>query len=241
MTNDRSRRLWILCVFFGVGVIAFGVWFGGVIPNRTCSGALPAGVSALLTYQLARTPADIEAVFGTAGDPCRAAMVAAMDRANTVDLAGFIATYGAFLAFFFLAFRQMDAGLVARIGLLAVVAAAGFDVLETSTQLRITAELPGSATALTVLAIGSTGKYLGLSVVCLCAGLAMIARGKIIGRIAGLACIAGGVMIIVGLVAVPARAALGVGNMLAWLVMLLYAAAASGQRARGLANSYRVW
>ena len=229
MTDARSRRLWILCGLFGVGVILFVVWFGGVIPNRTCSGALPAGVSALLVYQLACTPADIEAVFGAAGDPCRAAMIAAMDRANTVDLAGFIATYGAFLAFFFLAFRQMGAGLVARIGLLAVVAAVAFDVLETSTQLRITAELPGSAAALTLLAIGSRGKFLGLGVVCLCAGVAMFARGKSIGRIAGMACIAGGVMVVAGLAAAPLRAALSAGNALAWLVMLLYTAAAAAR------------
>jgi hypothetical protein len=231
MTNDGSRRLWVLCVLFGVGVIAFIVWFSGVIPNRTCSGALPAGVSALLSYQLSRTPADIEAVFGTAGDPCRAAMVAAMDRANTADLAGFIATYGTFLTFFFLAFRQMGARLVASIGLFAVVAAVGFDVLETATQLRITAELPGSAAALTLLAIGSRGKFLALGVVCLCAGVAMFARGKIVGRIAGTACITGGVMVVAGLAAAPARAALSAGNALAWLVMLLYAAVASARRA----------
>ncbi len=230
MTNDRSRRHWILCVLFGVGVIAFVVWFGGVIPTTTCSGALPAGGSALLAYQLSRTPADIEAVFGIAGDPCRAAMIAAMDRANTVDLAGFIATYGAFLAFFFLALRQMRGGVVARIGLAAVVAALAFDVLETSTQLRITAELPGSAAALTFLTIGSTGKFLALAVVCLCAGVAMFARGSIAGRIAGTACIAGGVMVVAGLAAAPARAALSAGNALAWLVMLLYAAVASVRR-----------
>jgi hypothetical protein len=127
MTKDRSRRLWML---FGGGVIAFAVWFGGVIPATTCSGARPAGGSALLAYQLSRTPADIEAVFGGAGDPCRAAMIAAMDRANAVDLAGFIATYGAFLAFFFLALGQM--GAVARAGLAAVGTALACDVLETS-------------------------------------------------------------------------------------------------------------
>jgi hypothetical protein len=84
MANDRSRLFWRLCVLCGAGVIAFAVWFGGVIPTRTCSGPLPAGVSALLVYQLSRTPADIEGVFGRAGDPCRAAMIAAMDRANMV-------------------------------------------------------------------------------------------------------------------------------------------------------------
>jgi hypothetical protein len=107
-------------------------------------------VSALLAYQLSRTPADIEAVFGAAGDPCRAGMITAMDRANTVDLVGFIPTYSAFLACFFLALMRAGAGVVARVGLAAVVATLGFDVLETSTQSHITRALPGSA-AITIL------------------------------------------------------------------------------------------
>ena len=192
MTAERSRLFWILCLLCGAGVIAFAVWFSGVIPTRTCSGPLPAGVSALLVYQLALTPSDIEAVFGPAGDPCRTTMIAAMDRANTVDLVGFIATYSAFLACFFLALLRSGAGVVARVGLVAVGAALVCDVLETSTQLHITAALPGSAASLTLLAIGSRGKYLALAVTSICAGIAMITRGKIVARLAGTACLAGG-------------------------------------------------
>jgi len=231
MGDNGSRRLWALCTLFGAGVIAFIVWFSGVIPDRTCTGGgLPPGVSSLLMYQLARTPAEIEAVFGAAGDPCRATMIAAMDRANTVDLVGFIATYGAFLAFFFAALAQTGAGIVARCGLVAVATAVGFDVLETSTQLHITTALPGSTAALTALTIGSRGKYLALAVVCLCAGIAMFARGKIAGRIAGAACIAGGVMVLAGLVASSALPALSAGNALAWVVMLVYVATAVVRR-----------
>ncbi|MBI4518973.1 MAG: hypothetical protein HY699_24545 [Deltaproteobacteria bacterium] len=214
-------------MLFGAGVVGFVMWFGSVIPNRTCTGPLPPGVSALLAYQLSRTPADIEAVFGTPADPCRAGMIAAMDRANTVDLAGFIATYSVYLACFFLALRRAGTGAVAGTGLAAVLVAAVFDVLETSTQLRITGELPGGSTALALLAIGSAGKFLGLAVVCLCAGVAMYARGKSVGRIAGAACIAGAVMVVAGLVSAPARAALSAGNAIAWVVMLLYAAQAA--------------
>ena len=226
MTNERARLFWILCLFFGAGVIAFAVWFSGVIPTRTCSGPLPAGVSALLAYQLSLTAADIEAVFGPAGDPCRATMIAVMDRANTVDLIGFIATYSAFLACFVLALMRAGVGIVARVGLAAVVAAFVFDVVETSTQLHITAALPGGALSLTLLAIGSRGKYIALAVTSICAGLAMIGRGKIVGRLAGLACLAGGLLVVVGLLHAPARAGLLAGGTLAWLVILLYAAAA---------------
>lgn len=230
MTDDRSRWFWMLCVLFGMGVIAFAVWFSGIIPAQTCTGPLPAGVSSLLAYQLSRTPADIEAVFGAADDPCRAGMIAALDRANTVDLIGFIATYGAFLAFFFLALQRAGAGRVARFGLIAAIIAVGFDVLETSTQLRITADLPGSAAALRLLAISSTGKYLALAAVCVCAGLALIAWRSPFARIAGAACIAGGIMVVAGLLSAPARGVLAAGNALAWLAMFISAAVASARR-----------
>jgi hypothetical protein len=215
----------MLCVLFAAGVIGFAVWFGGAIPAAICGEPLPAGVSSLLAFQLARTPADIEQIFGAAGSPCRAGMVAAMDSVNTVDLVGFIATYGAFLVCFFLALRR--SGAAARIGLLAAVAAVGFDVLETSTQLHITGQLPGSAASLTLLAMGSRGKWLALAIVCACAGLALLGRGTLLGRIVGAACIAGAVMVVVGLAVVPARAVLATGNALAWLAMFVYAVIAS--------------
>jgi len=232
MTSDRSRPYWMLCSAFGAGVVAFILWFATVIPTRTCSGPLPAGTSALLEYQLSRTPADIEAVFGPAGDPCREVMVGAMDRANTVDLVGFIATYCAFLACFFVALLRARGGAAARIGLAAVAVALAGDVLETSTQIHLTAALPGSAGALGLLAIGSRGKYLALAVVDACAGVGMAARGRIVGRLAGIVCIAGGVAVVAGLVHAPARPALSAGNAVAWLLILVYAMAASVRRSQ---------
>jgi hypothetical protein len=232
MPDGTSRRLWILCVLCGAGVLAFASWFGGVIPTKTCTGPLPAGVSALVVYQLARTPAEIEAVFGAADDPCRPEMIAAIDRANTVDLAGFIATYGAFLACFFLALRQTAVDTLARAGVAAVGATVLFDALETSTQLYITGQLPGSAPSLLLLTIASRGKFLGLAAIAACAGVAMVARGKFIGRLAGAACILGGILVVFGLVSEANRAALGLGNAIAWLVMLLHAIQAAVRRAQ---------
>jgi hypothetical protein len=231
MTESPSRKFWILSVLFGVGVIAFAVWFGGVIPAESCTGPLPGGVSSLLAYQLARTPADIEAVFGPAGNPCRETMIAAMDRANTVDLIGFIATYSAFLACFFVAVLRSGVGTVARAGIVAVAAAFVFDVLETATQLHITGSLPGTSTSLALLALGSTGKYIALAVVAACAGVTMIARGGVIGRLAGVVCVVGGALVVVGFVYTPALPALGAGNAVAWIVVLLYAAAGIWKKA----------
>src|SRR5262249_48019587 len=137
-STASPRPLWAMTVLFALATIALGVWFSRVVPATGCAGPPPPGVAALLAVQMARPPADMEAVFGRDGDPCRAGMVAALDRANTVDLYGFIWTYGAYVLFFFLAMARAGGGAAARLGLVAIAAAVGFDVLETATQLRLT-------------------------------------------------------------------------------------------------------
>jgi len=96
-------------------------------------------------------------------------------------------------------------------------------VLETATQLRLTGELPGTASALQALAIGSTGKYIALSIVTLCAGVAMVTRGGICGTLAGVACIAGSGVAFVGLLQPSSRGLLTTGTAIGWVVMLVYA------------------
>jgi len=227
MPTNRTRRAWLLCVVFGVAVAAVFAWFAAVIPTQTCSGRQPRGTSAFLAYQLARTTADIEAVFGPEGDPCRAAMVAALNLANTVDLVAFIAIYSGFAASFFLALKRSGSEGIARIGFVAVVFTLVCDVLETSMQLYITSSLPGSVTSLVFLTIGNTGKLLGLGIVGVCAGAAMLARGGLLGRLTGAACFVGALMVVVGLNYFPAQPGISVGTTLLWLAMWLYAAMAA--------------
>jgi hypothetical protein len=224
-TTATARPLWVLSALLGLATLGLIVWFAGVIPETGCAAPARPGVNALGAFQMARTRADIEAVFGAEGDPCRPGMIAALDRANRMDLYVFIATYGAFLATFLLAMTRSGGGTVAGAGLLMLGAGLGFDVLETATQLRLTGELPGSEGALTTLAIGSAGKFTILALVALCAGVAMLVRGGLTGRLAGLGCLAGGVLALVGLTNEPARALLALGNGIAWLLMLVYAVA----------------
>ena len=230
MASGPARLFWILCFVFGVGVMGLAAWFAGITPSQACRGQLAPGTSPFLAFQLARTIDDIEAVFGRAGDPCRTGMVAALDLANKVDLIAFIGMYSGFLACFFLALRRPGFGL-AGVGLVATAVACLSDVLETSTQLYITSYLPGPVTSLVFLAIGSTGKFLGIAVAAVCAGAAMLVRGGILGRLAGAACVAGGLMVTLGLNYAPARPALRAGIVIAWLVMSLYAAVAAMRRA----------
>jgi len=227
MPTSRMRRAWLLCVVFGVAVAAVFAWFAAVIPTQTCTGRQPRGTSAFLAYQLARTTADVEAIFGPEGDPCRAAMVASLNLANTMDLVAFIAIYSGFAACFFLALKRSGSEGIARIGFVAVVFTLVCDVLETSMQLYITSSLPGSVTSLVFLTIGNTGKLLGLGIVGVCAGAAMLARGGLLGRLTGAACFVGALMVVIGLNYFPAQPGISVGTTLLWLAMWLYAAMAA--------------
>ncbi len=239
MATDRTRRAWLLCVVFGVGVAALLAWFTTVVPTQTCTGRQPRGTSAFLAYQLARTTADIEAVFGQQDDPCRATMVAALNLINKVDLVAFIAVYSGFFASFFLALRRSGFAGIARIGFVAVVFTLVCDVLETSIQLYITSSLPGSVTSLVFLTIGDTGKFLGLGIVGVCVGAAMLVRGGLLGRVAGAACFVGALMVVVGLNYFPAQPGIPAGETLVWLATWLYAvvAAVRGAPAAGQAFS----
>jgi hypothetical protein len=154
-------------------------------------------------------------------------MIVALDLANKVDLIAFIATYNGFLACFFLALIRSGSVGIPRIGLVAVVAAFVFNVVQTSIQLYITASLPGSVLSLVLLTISSTGKFLGIALAGACAGVVMLARGGIPSRLAGAACVAGAFMVVVGLNYFPSRSALPAGVTITWLVMLFYAAAAA--------------
>lgn len=230
--SDRARSWWIACVLAGLGVIALAAWLLGVIPAATCSGPLPPGLSSLIAFQLARTPADVEHVFGPAGDPCRPGMIAALDAADRVDLLAFIPAYTLFLATALIALARSGAGTVARLGLFALAAAAAFDVVETSVQLYLTGHLPGGPVALTLLAVGSTGKYVMLALVAVCAGLALLGHRTVSARLAATACLVGAALVLFGAVAASARAALGGGNFLAWVAVFLYAIPAA-VRGRG--------
>jgi hypothetical protein len=205
----------------GLATLVFTAWFVRTIPESGCVGPPVPGVTSLLAYQLATTPADVERVFGADGDPCRAGMVDVLRRANTVDLFGFIPTYGIFLGAFLIALAREGGRRAGSIGLMLLIAGLACDVLETSTQLRIARALPGDAASLTALAIGSRGKFGLLAAVSLYAGVAVAARRGVMSRVVGVGCVAGAAVTIAGLFAAPALLTMGTG--VAWLLMFVYA------------------
>jgi len=227
MAVDSPRRYWVLSVVFGMAAVALVAWLAAVMPRQNCSGAQLWWNPPLLAFQLSRSTGDIEAVFGQADDICRARMVDALDLANKLDVIAVIAAYTGFLGCFFLALRRHGYTVLAQTGLIAVVAAFVFGVLEAALRLHIMQSLPGTVTSIVLLTIGDTGRYLAFAIAGACAGIGMLARAGMLGRLAGIVCVVGAVMVALGLNYFPARPALLIGLAIVSLVVLLYAAGAA--------------
>ena len=152
----QASRLWArLTAATGVLTLAITATFQ-MLPEVIAAGAcwVP---NKVLAFELARTPAQMLAVFG--GDACRLPIATAMDAVNTLDVWGYIPSYTAFgiCAAIYLGGQVRQPLVLAAIGV-ALVALAG-DYLETLTLLQITQDLDGSADLLARSSLGAWIKF----------------------------------------------------------------------------------
>jgi hypothetical protein len=188
-TDSPSRRqdalLWTATALAGLAYIALMLWLGAILPAESCSPAQSAG-SSFWAFQAAKTPEDIWAIFGTQPSPCRTSLLAAMDRVNSIDLYAYVPSYGLMLLGFLVASRHPKRSIVFWLGLAAIAVTVLGDVVETSAQLSITAEISSqqgptaptlSAQSFMLLAAGNTAKTNGLPFVYLALALLWFGRG----------------------------------------------------------------
>ena len=153
-------KVWpIATIGVGLATLAIAVGFSYLPEVRAVYGDGAFG-PALGAFQRAETAADLAAVFGDPADP---RIIAAMHAGNTLDLYDFIPAYTTFL----IVAAAMLAGSIRKpIVLLSIVpalAAAGADIVETWTQLRMTADWD-NAPSLLPLAPWCWAKYFSLAV-----------------------------------------------------------------------------
>jgi hypothetical protein len=122
----------------GLLVVAISIVLLRVLPNRMHE--LPGGMlTPVLALELARTPTEVERMFGT--DPERAHFALRMRRGTWIDFA-LLAAYGSFLAG--VAYELSRTGSrSAKAGVLLALGAAGFDVAENVQLLDVIANLGG--------------------------------------------------------------------------------------------------
>ncbi len=162
-----GARIWpLLAIVSGLATLGVFVAFN-LLPAVSAAYAPGTLSDAVSAFQRAETMADIAAVFG---DPPRAAIVAAQDSVNTLDLYAFIPAYTLFLV----AGAAMLAGGVrqpmAWLAIAPALVGAGADIVETLQQLRLTADWNNSAEQLPI-APAHWAKYAALG----CNGLGVAA------------------------------------------------------------------
>jgi len=172
-----SRAAHRISLIAGLGIAALSAW-SAMQPALVVCGGLAKSYAPVIAFELARSVADLQAIFGPAAGACRAALAARMDALTWADSLVFIPVYGAFLIFFFLGLRSQDRGL-ARAGLAIVVAALAADYVENICLLHLSAN-PDVASSWLALLPWATGiKWMALAIAGAIGGFIVAQRGRI--------------------------------------------------------------
>ena len=141
MTDASGLRLWAtLTAVAGVATLGVVVWFQS-LPEVKAALEVCEKKDALLWFEVARTQADLDAVFGPIDGPCRPKLITAMDAVNTIDVWAFIPAYTAFVSF---AAMFLSGGVLRPFAWAAIAfafLALGTDYVETMNLLAYTPEL----------------------------------------------------------------------------------------------------
>lgn len=215
------RKYWIVVVVLGLGIIALAGPVLGAFPE-TAHTPTPGYGAPIYAFEMAKTPADLIAVFGPEDDPLRPERIAQMDRGNLWDFP-FMATYSLFMALFFYAAwkgsNQKMWLVFAGIGLLAGCA----DAIENMILLNLTSNL-AEAPNIQWLGIMVWTKFLAIMVCISAAGAHLIKQRSILWKALGICSLLGGLTIFAGFLSPTEYGYLiGNGTTLGWVAMLLFA------------------
>jgi hypothetical protein len=220
----------------GLLVLALTLFSATQAPVKPC-GNLPQNYAPIIAFELARSAADLEAIFGTQ-DPCRSEVVERMDAINLVDVLVYIPVYGAFMAFFFLGMRARHASLGTLGFRIAIIAALG-DFAENACLMNLTPRLDATSAWFTLLPWATGIKWLGLGAAAAIAAAIYVksAGARLWNSLAALLC-AAAFLSTLAAIAVPAKFGplVGLGVGLSWLAYLFTSGAASLRPVAGAAE-----
>jgi hypothetical protein len=171
-----------------VGVITLGVavWLTLVFPREM--GPLPSGIKTpIIAFELARSTAEVETMFGPVGSSERVAWTRAMDAGNQQDVV-FLVVYGLFFLFFSRGLVELG-GRSAGFGRVIALMPSVMDAIENMQLLAITQKVAAYdkdyASELSSLALFTWAKWIGIALIFASWVPALWARGKI-GRVTAL-------------------------------------------------------
>jgi hypothetical protein len=229
MISSRTAFRISLASGFGILVLAAFSIAGGTPP--VCGGLAP-NYAPIIAFELARSVADLHAIFGDHAGVCRSVIAAQMDSANKLDSVVFIPLYGSFLAFFFLG-QHARAPARARAGVWLTIIACVADQIENMCLFHLSANPDAASPWLIRLFYATETKWVLLGIAGACGGAILWNSGRWVARLAIIPSAIGAVVTFVSIwnpsVAGPYMSlAISCG----WIVFLLADVAASfGKRA----------
>lgn len=153
-----TPRTWSWAAFvLGAATLVLFVVFAMLPAMRAAAECLPAG--SVVQFELARSVADLVAIFGPADSACRPLAVAGMDAVNTLDVWAFIPTYTLFCMASAMYVARGEPRLLAFCAIAAAAGAAAGDYVETTALLQITQRLDDPGALLQQLQIGAWSKF----------------------------------------------------------------------------------
>lgn len=214
------RTAWRLSVL--AGLIAFACsWGFGRIPGLTACGPVVGGGGPIFAFELARTPADIAALFGV--DPCRSALVGAQHVGLLLDGLGFIPSYTAFLV---LAASVASRGWIRRAAVAMLIVAGLSDEVEGLVLDGILKALPGTQAQLDQLYWAVHIKFGLLALATALIGLAIVRLRGLVPLLCGAIVWIGGMAAIYGFGELPGPVMMRAFTI-AWFALLATAIIAS--------------
>jgi len=218
----RPRTAWRLSVL--AGLIAFACSFAfGKIPGLVACGTFAGSgqLGPILAFELARTPGDVAALFGSGA--CLASLIDAQNTGLWLDALGFIPSYTAFLV---LAAIAASRGRTQRAIVVMLLVAGLSDEVEGLVMWRIMGNLPGSDSQLGALYWAVHIKFALLAIGTTLIGLELIRTTRLWPMLFGLVVTVGGAAAIYGFWSLPNETMMA-GFAYAWFAILVTAIAAS--------------
>lgn len=168
----QPRTAWRICLGAGLVILVLTFMSGQQSLAKPC-GALPDNYAPIVAFELARSEADLQLIFGQPGSDCRNEVIARMDSINWLDVLVFIPVYGAFLVGFFLGARAWNMSL-ANIGVKLALVAVVTDYVENLCLMQLTPDLDATSAWLALLPWATGAKWLALGAAAGLAGFIFI-------------------------------------------------------------------
>lgn len=185
MSHDDERR-WARRSVAAAGIVLAVSVLSAAFRPTPCGGLSPR-YPPIIAFELARSQADLDALFGAGASVCRDTLVRAMDVVGWLDLAVFMPAYGAFLATWFLSRRSVAKGL-ATAGVALSVGAVACDVAENVCLFGLTPDLDASSRWLSALPWATGAKWGALALAAVVEA-ALLVRGGALAKVGAALCL----------------------------------------------------